>query len=70
MPQVEFAYNDSPNKSIGKSPFQIMYRMQPRRVYELRDLENNEFMSARDEDFAAEMQEIHNKIKEWLQSSN
>jgi hypothetical protein len=39
LPQAEFAYNDSPNMSTGKSPFQILYGMQPRGVYELRDLE-------------------------------
>jgi hypothetical protein len=67
---VEFAYNDSPNKRIGQIPFEIMYGMQPRGVFELRDLEQNEFRSARVEDFAAEMQEFHRKIKERLQSSN
>jgi hypothetical protein len=47
-----------------------MYGMQPRGVSELRDLEQNEFISARAEDFAAEMQALHSKIKERLQSSN
>jgi hypothetical protein len=27
LPQVEFAYNDSLNRSIGQSPFQIVYGM-------------------------------------------
>jgi hypothetical protein len=39
LPQAEFAYNDSPNRSTGKIPFQILYGMQPRGVSELRDLE-------------------------------
>jgi transposase InsO family protein len=39
LPQVEFAYNNSPNWSTGHIPFQIMYGMQPRGVSELRDLE-------------------------------
>jgi hypothetical protein len=47
-----------------------MYGMHPRGVFELRDLDQNEFRSVGAEDFAAEMQELHNKIKEWLQSSN
>jgi hypothetical protein len=70
LPQVEFAYNDSPNRSTGQSPFQIMYGMQPRGVSELRDLEQSEFRSAGAEDFAAEMQELHSKIKERLKNSN
>jgi hypothetical protein len=47
-----------------------MYGMHPRGVYELRDLEKHEFISVGVEDFAAKMQEIHNNIKERLQSSN
>jgi hypothetical protein len=27
LPQAEFAYNDSVNRSIGKSPFEIVYGM-------------------------------------------
>jgi hypothetical protein len=27
LPQVEFAYNDSLNRSTGQSPFQIVYGM-------------------------------------------
>jgi hypothetical protein len=55
LPQEEFAYNDSPNRSTGKSPFQILYGMQPRGVSELRDLEQSEIRSIGAEDFAAEM---------------
>ena len=55
LPQEEFAYTDSPNRSIGQSPFQIMYGMQPRGVSDLRDLEKSEFISVGAEDFAAEM---------------
>ena len=38
LAQDEFAYNDSPNKSTGMSPFHIAYGMHPRGVYELRSL--------------------------------
>jgi hypothetical protein len=66
LPQSEFAYNDSPNRITGQSPFQIMYGIQPRGVSEFRDLEQSEFRSAREEYFAAEMQELHSKIRERL----
>jgi hypothetical protein len=44
--------------------------MQLRGVSELRDLEHTEFRSVGVEDFAAEIQELHGKIKERLQSSS
>ena len=37
LPQAEFSYNESPNRSIGKSTFQIVYGMHPRGISELRD---------------------------------
>jgi hypothetical protein len=70
LAQAEFAYNDSVNRSTGKSPFQIVYGMNPRGVSELRDLKQSEFRSVGAEDFAAEMQELHNQIKEQLKKSN
>ena len=45
LPKGEFVYNDSPNKSNGKSPFQIMYGIHPRGILELRDLKHDEFRS-------------------------
>jgi hypothetical protein len=70
LPQMEFIYNDSLNRSTGQSPFQIVYGMQPRGVSELKDLEQNEFRSASEEDFAEEMKEIHIRVKERLQNSS
>jgi hypothetical protein len=46
LPQEEFAYNDSVNRSIGKSPFHIVYGMQPRGFYELSDSEQTGTSSA------------------------
>jgi hypothetical protein len=61
--QAEFTYNDSPNRSTGKSPFQILYGMQPRGVSELRDLEQSEIRSTGAEDFAVEMQRLNSQIR-------
>jgi hypothetical protein len=67
--QVEFAYNNSLNRSTGKSPFQIVYEMQPRGVSEFKDSKQAEFRSASVEEFAEGMKESHRRIKEVLQSS-
>jgi hypothetical protein len=51
LPQAEFAYNDSPNRSTGKIPFQIVYGMHPRGISELRDLGQDEFLKHRSRGF-------------------
>jgi hypothetical protein len=70
LPQAEFAYNDSVNRSIGKSPFQIFYGTQPRGVSELRESEQAETSSARAEEFAEAMQELHAEVKQRLMKAN
>jgi hypothetical protein len=47
-----------------------MYGMQPRGVSKLRDLGKRKFRSVGAEEFAVEMQELHNRIKERLKNSN
>jgi hypothetical protein len=70
LPQAEFAYNDSVNRSIGKSSFQILYGTQPRGVSELRESGRAETSSASAEEFAEAMQELHTQVKQRLQKSN
>jgi hypothetical protein len=36
LPQEEFMYNDSSNRSTSKSPFHIIYGMHPGGILELR----------------------------------
>jgi hypothetical protein len=70
LPQAEFAYYDSFNRSIGQSPFQVFYGMHPRGIFELRDSEQTATRSASAEDFAEAMRELHNQVKERLQNSS
>jgi len=53
--KVEFSYNDSPNRSTGKSPFQIVYGMHPRGISKLRDMGKEEIRSDDAEDFSTTM---------------
>ena len=69
LAQVEFAYNDSPNKSTCMSHFQTIYGMHPIGVYELRDLGKPEKRSAEGEDFAVSMHELQENIKKRLHES-
>jgi hypothetical protein len=70
LPQAEFAYNDSVNRSTGKSPFQIVYGMQPRGVSELRDSGQTDTSSASVGEFAKAMKELHIQVKERLMKSS
>ena len=58
LAQTEFAYNDSPNRSTSMSHFHIVYGMNPRGVYELRNLGWKDRISADGEDFASNMHEL------------
>ena len=51
------------------SPFQIVYGVHPRGVYELRYLEKQKKRSAEGEDFAASMHELQENIKKILEES-
>jgi hypothetical protein len=64
LPQAEFSYNDSVNRSTGQSPFQIVYGMHPRGISELRDSQQIVIRSASAEDFTKAMKELHIQVKE------
>ena len=67
--QVEYAYNDSMNRTTGKSPFEIVYGMHPRGVYELRYLEDVDQRSGQTEYFIQTMKEIQEKVKKTIQDN-
>jgi hypothetical protein len=50
--QAEFAFNNSVNRSTGKSPFEIVYIIHPRGITQLRYLNQDEFRSVGVEYFA------------------
>lgn len=70
LAQAEFAYNNSPNRSTGKIPFQILYGMHPHGIYELRDLGQLELRSVDGEDFAKAISDLHEQVKLKLQDSS
>jgi hypothetical protein len=70
LPQAEFAYNNSVNRSTGKSPFQIVYGNSPRNVSELRKLDKGEIRSAEAEDFAEHLKSIHEEVRQHIIKMN
>ena len=69
LPQAEYAYNDSVNRSTGLTPFQIVYGENPRGVLELRDVSQMERRSAQAQDFAQVMKEVQQQVKDRLSKS-
>jgi hypothetical protein len=58
------------NRSTGKSPFEIVYGIQPRRIREFRYLNQDKIISASIEYFATEMHKLHDRVREKLQDNN
>ncbi|XP_057830137.1 uncharacterized protein LOC131041165 [Cryptomeria japonica] len=67
--QAGYAYNESVNRSTWRSPFEVVYGLHPRGILELRDLHGVDKRSSEAEDFVAVMKDIHQQVKETLQSN-
>ena len=63
LPQAEFAYNNSVNRSTGKSPFQIVYGNSSRTASKLRKLDKGEISSAEVEEFVEHLKNIHEEVR-------
>lgn len=70
IPQAKFAYNDSTNRTTGKSPFEIVYGLPPRGVLELIDLKGYEGIIGHADDFSQSMREVHEQVKKTLIEAN
>jgi hypothetical protein len=71
LAQDEFAYNDSVNRYVGKSPFHIVYGRSPKGVVDLVKFPNLEDKRSVDaSEFAESIQEMHEQVKRKLQQSN
>ena len=60
LPQAEFAYNRSTNRSTGRSPFQIVYGSNPPGVLDLIPIPRISRPSPKAEEMAEHLKEIHN----------
>ena len=70
LAQDEFAYNHYVNRSLGKTPFEIVTRMKPRGVSYLRNIAGEEIRSDVGEEFADYMESLHKEVKLKLEQSN
>ena len=70
LPQAEFAYNNSVNRSTGRSPFQIVYGSSPRTALELRKMEQGERTSAKAEEYADHIKSLHKEVHAHINMMN
>ena len=70
LPQAEFAYNNSVNQSIGKSPFEIVHGYKPRKSTDLIPLPQHARVSVLAESFAQHIRELHEQIRTHLNKNN
>ena len=70
LPQAEFAYNNSMNKSSCRSPFQIVYGSSPRTPLELRKMEQGERTSVEAEDFVEHVKNLHEEAHAHIAKMN
>jgi hypothetical protein len=67
---AEFAFNHTSNRSIGFSPFQVVYGRVPNGVLELTPLPSIEKKNQNVDDLVAELGMIHKLVQQRLCESN
>ena len=70
LPQAEFAYNNSVNRSIGMSPFEVVHGYKPRKPTDLIPLLQHARVSITAESFAQHIKELHENIRNHINKSN
>ncbi|KAF8408850.1 hypothetical protein HHK36_004919 [Tetracentron sinense] len=67
IPQAEFAYNSSKNRSSGRTPSKVVYGRNPNHILDHVSIPNISKISMEAEEFADHDNEIHRQVQERLQ---
>ena len=67
---AEFAFNRTPSKATGLSPFQVVYGYNPRTPLDLVPISNPTKFSWEADKRAKEIQDLHAKVRERIEKSN
>lgn len=70
LPQEEFAYNNSFNRSNGKKPFQIVYRSSVINDSKLRKMDKGEISSVQAENFVEHLKNIYEEVRKHITKMN
>lgn len=67
LPQAEFAYNNSMNRSTGRSPFEIVTGVKPPTLIDLVPLPIPSRVSKGVEGFVQHLQQVHKEVQAWIE---
>ena len=67
LPQEEFSFNESINRSTGKTLFQVVYGLQPKGPLDLTKLPSDFKISAHGQELVVLITKVHQQVKETLQ---
>jgi len=70
LPHAEFAYNKAPSKTIGVSPFKVVYGFDPLGPLYLVPRPLGQKPSANAEDRIKEIQKLHEQVKQKIENSS
>ena len=70
LPVAQFAYNNSVNRSIGMSRFEVVHDYKPRRPLDLLPMSSHDRVSVSAVEFASHMHELHKEINKQIHASN
>ncbi|KAE8681700.1 Two-component response regulator-like APRR9 [Hibiscus syriacus] len=70
LPQAEFSYNRSKNKTTGLSPFEIVYGQNPSGVLDLAPIPRIGRFSPKADEMAKYLRGIHEQVKQTIHESN
>ena len=70
LPQIEFAYNRSMHRSVGKSPFEVVYGLQPIGPIELAPHLTIQQFSGDAEVRAKEIKKLHEEVRLKIENKN
>lgn len=70
LPRAEFAYNRAPSKTTGRSPFEVVYGLNPSTPLDLAVLDTTTKFSKEASDAAADIKTIHQQVHDKITKSN
>ena len=70
LPTTEFAFNKSTNRTIGKSPFEVVYGKNPLRPLDLSPLLVTHSFSGDVADRVKQLKKLHEKVRAHIEKQN